>query len=461
MAVVARLLTPEDFGIIAVATSLIALLDAFTDVGADIALIRHPNPLRHHYDTVWTFNVIVHSVSAAAIALSAVYVTRFYADPRYEMVLYMMSASMLMSGFSNIGIVDFRRTLAFNKDFQITVFVQVIGVVAVIGLAFWLRSYWALVISGLMRTLARVLLSFMMHPFRPRLSLSARREMFGFSFWLMVRSVAIFLTSRADRLVLAAFFSPNILGLYTIASELASIAVLEIIYPINRALMPALAMKQDNHEWLQRSLRKIFNITASLAVAAGVGLAAIAEPALNLVYGSSYTEAAPMLVSLALLNVISGFTQPVAQYLVVIGRVRDFALLYIMEGVATVSVVYALSAGGNDIQMVIYGRLAIGSLAFLRLFYLIWLIKGLTWSEMITSWIRPIIAGAGMYAVLHYSQQLVVGLLPVVLVLSACAAGGVVFSFVALCMWYAMRKPPGIESEILERLWSRPSGQVS
>lgn len=452
MAVVARLLTPEDFGIIAVTTALIGLMDAFTDLGADTALIRHPNPQPSHYNTVWTFTVITHSVSALLIAVCGYFSSLLYPDPRYQQVLYVMALSMLIAGLTNIGIADFRRHLQYHKDFQLNVAVQVIAIATTIACAFWLRSYWALVFGGLSRSLGRVALSYALHPYRPRLCLTERRQMFGFSFWIMLRAVAIFLTNKADRLVLAAYYKPALLGLYAIAGELASLAVFELLHPIGRVLLPALATKQNDRPWLENNFKKMCNISATLATASGVGLAAVATPALTLLYGQPYAAAADYLVLLALLATLEGFSQPIGQYLLLLNRARAYALLYIFEGIATLSVVYLLATQQFDLQYVLYGRLAVSALAFLRLFYLLRMFKSVGPLTICASWIRPMVAGAALYFGVSHLQRLLpempVGLLLPVLI----ACGALIFSFVLLLMWLLMRRPAGIEQELLQRL---------
>ncbi len=451
MLVIARLLTPEDFGIIGVATAIVGLMETFTDLGVDTALIYHPNPQRKQYDTAWTYSILIHLFSAALIAVSGFFSAHFYNDPRYESVLYVMSISMLINGFTNMGFTEFRRNLAFQKDFQINVSIQLVGIFSTIGFGFWLHSYWALVFGTLARSIVRLFLTYIMHPYRPRLSLAASNEMFSFSFWMMVRSIALFLTTKADRLILAAYFSPAILGLYAIAGELTSMAVYELLNPLSRVLLPALATKQNDQLWLEENIKKIFNVTATIAMATGAGIAAIAEPVLALIYGTQYVQAAPMMMLLAILNIIGGFNQPVGQILLLMKKTRDFAIIFILEGIATVLVVYSLSTNHFDFQTILYGRLCVTSLTFIRLFYLLRSFKSIGFFAVLSAWIRPVTAGLIMYYTLHYFQQITPELHPEFTVLFSIVIGAITFTAVLLALWYLMRKPMGIEYEFISR----------
>lgn len=452
MVIIARLLTPEDFGIIAVTTAMVGLMESFTDLGVDIALIKHPDPKPKHYNTAWTFSILVHMLCASLIGLAGFFSLDIYGDPRYEWILYIMSLSMLLNGLGNVGFTEYRRNLLYHKDFQINVSTQLVGVFTTLALAFWLRSYWALVFGMLTRATIRVLLSYLMHPYRPRFSLSARQEMFNFSLWIMVRSVAIFLTNQADRLILGAFFYPALLGLYTIACELASMAVFEFLHPLGRVIFPALASKQNDADWVEKNIKKIFNITATIAIACGVGLAATAEQVLTLIYGYQYSEAAPMLFYLALLNAISGFNQPVGQLLILKNKTREFSIMFLLEGIVIVAVTFTLALYHYTLQEIIYARIAVVTLAFFRLFYLLRIFKSVSVLTIISAWIRPILAGSTMFTALYFFQREFSYIEPKMLLPFSISLGAITYSVVLTILWYLMRKPDGIETAIFSRL---------
>lgn len=451
MVVVARLLTPADFGIFAVATVFIGLLDAFTDIGTDIALIRHRDPKRPHYDTAWTFKIILHTVSALLIVLSIPLAVSIYNDTRYEAVLLALAFSMLVSGFGNIGIANFRRDLNFNKDFQYNVLVQLAGVLSTLVLAIILRSYWALVLGVVARSIAGIALGYLMQGYRPQFSIAARQEMFGFSFWTMLRSMAMFLTGSADRLIIGAFFTPAITGWYAISSSLANMAVFELLLPIGRALLPGLSAMQGDREWEARNLKKIFGATATIAAAAGFGLSALATPAVTLIYGGQFTDAGPMLSVLAITAAVSGFNQPVSQYLTVIGKVRELAIIIALEGVVAMGVTFLLATNGADIQTIINVRLMVAALALLRLFYMLRTVSVISWKDIAESWLRPVVAGLVMYGALVALQDYLT-LSPFVGLALGIPLGALVYISIVFAMWCAMKRPDGLESLLLEKV---------
>lgn len=452
MALVARQLKPEDFGIVAVSIAIIGLMDAFTNLGADTALIRHSNPQPKHYNTVWTFTIMMHLFSAWVIALVGYFSVYLYNDVRYEGVLYTMSLSMIFSGLTNIGIADFRRQLDYHKDFQINVSIQMVGVLSTIALSFLLHSYWALVLGGLARALTKVALSYFMHPYRPRISIAARKEMFGFSFWIMVTSISSFLSNKADRLILAKYFSPTVLGLYAIAGEIANMVVFELLLPIERALLPALATKQNDKKWLEGNIVRVFNIGATMAIATGVGLASVAKQVLAIIYGTRYIDAANIMVIMAVLNTIYGFNQPVNQFLLLMNKAKVLSLLSMLEAIVTLTMVVSLAVCKFDFQAILYGRFAVAIVGFFRLFYLMRLCKEITLSKILLAWIRPIVAGVVMFYTVIYFKQLFHYSSSAVELFSLIVIGGISYSLTLFVLWLIMNKPQGIEYEVLYRM---------
>lgn len=457
MVVVARLLTQADFGIYAIATALIGLLDALTDIGSDVAIIRHPNPQKRHYDTAWTFKVIIHGACALLILAFAPLAAHLYDSDQYIAILQVLALSLLISGLSNIGIADFRRNLDFHSDFIFNISVQVAGVLTTLVVAYLTHSYWALVLGGLAKSVVSLALSFVMHPHRPRFTLSAKDEIFNFSLWVMVRSVGIFLVTNGDRLVLGAFYSASLTGAYAMAAALANMAIYELLNPIGRALLPGMASKQGDADWERRNLKKIFGGVASLSVAIGVGVASLASPAIRLVYGPGYSDTIPMLEIMALAAALSGFNQPVGQYLTVLGRVKDLAFLLFFEGIATMVVTYGFAVLGYSIHEVLYARLAVSCLVFVRVFYLMRIVKSVTTAELAIEWLRPCLAGLAMFLVLTLYQRAFSDLPDLALFAGGVLIGALTYSLTVLGLWHLMRRPSGIEEEVLSRVLRKAS----
>ncbi len=297
--ILARLLVPADFGLVAMATSILAFLQLATAFGFDTPLIQNQQADRSHFDSAWTLNVAFYTALTIVLVLLADSAAAFYQDPRLTNVIYVLGAGFLVQGFENIGIVQFRKELDFRKDFIMMLSKKLAGFLVTIPLAFVMRSYWALVVGMVLGNALSVLLSYLLHPFRPRFSVSALGELFRFSRWLMLNNIINFLRMRSPDFVIGRMFGTSSLGLFSVAYEISTLPTTELVAPINRAVFPGYSKIGNDPALLGRSYLDVLAMIATIAVPAGFGIAAVAAPLVDLVLGSKWGGAAPIVGILA------------------------------------------------------------------------------------------------------------------------------------------------------------------
>jgi len=302
--ILARLLVPEDFGLVAMATSVLALLELVSNFGFDVALIRQSGADRDHYDTAWTFNALLGVSLAVGLLALAHPAARFYSEPRVAGVIFALGLAPLIQGLENIGVVTFRKELNFRAEFMWLTGKRLVALAVVLPLAFVLRSYWALVIGIVVGRLAGVALSYAAHPYRPRFSIAARHDLLGFSKWVLLVSILQFLLQRCGDLIIGRTLGSGPLGIYNISLEVASLPTTELVAPINRAVYPAFAKIANDRAQLKQEYLAVIGIIALFAVPAAVGLAAVAELVVPLLLGEKWMAAVPLIKVLALLGAV-------------------------------------------------------------------------------------------------------------------------------------------------------------
>ena len=119
--VLVRLLTPADFGLVALGTSFIIAVDTLSTIGVEDALVREHAPTAAMYDTAFTLTALRGGATTLLIALAAFPIGSFFAEPRLAYILLALAAGTLINGIGSIGIVDFRRDLAFEKEFTLQI----------------------------------------------------------------------------------------------------------------------------------------------------------------------------------------------------------------------------------------------------------------------------------------------------------------------------------------------------
>jgi lipopolysaccharide exporter len=316
----ARLLRPEDFGLVALAMALVGTLETLGNFSFDLALFREGQATRDHYDTVWTLTIIRGAVVAAALAALARPVANFFGDARVEPIVYCFAAIILLEGVQNVGIVDFRKELRFDREFSFQVAAKLLAFVATLTFAFLWREYWALVLGIAVGKFANIVLSYTMHPYRPRISLIEWRSLVGFSKWLLTGNITYFLSGRLDTFVVGRIAGAHALGLYEISSEISSLPTGELISPIQRALYPGYATLANDRTRLSETYIIGLAIMAMIAMPAAVGIAVTAPLIVEVFLGEKWLEAGALLQVLAIAGILKVGYANVGPVLLTLGK---------------------------------------------------------------------------------------------------------------------------------------------
>jgi len=298
--ILARLLVPSDFGIVAMAMIVVSTLEIFNQTGQKLVLIRLENPTKEHFDTAWTVSFLIGLAIAAAILAASPLAELYFHEPKVEPVMQCLALRAILGGLENIGTVHFRRDLKFNTFFAYNVYPKLISFTVTIFLAFTLRNYWALVAGILVGQLALIVLSYVMHPHRPRFTLSKVREIWSFSIWTFFRSVGYYLNGQIDQVVVGGFGGAAMMGRYAVATDVAQSPGREINEPMVAVLYPVMSRLQSDMPSLREVYLKTLGWTAFICAATGVGVALVAPDMQQLVLGDKWIGIAPLMSWLAI-----------------------------------------------------------------------------------------------------------------------------------------------------------------
>ncbi len=455
--ILARILTPNDFGLVAMAVAVVALLELMSAFGFDTALIQRQQTGRAHYDTAWTFNVIFGSAIAVLLLVVAVPAAAFYREPRLELILPVLAISSVVGGFANIGTVAFRKELDFKSEFRFQIAKRMATFVVTIGLALTLRSYWALIAGVVVGTLVSVWISYRLHPFRPRFSLAARDDLFHFSKWIFVSSFVQFLRSRSTDFILGRTVGSHGLGIYNVAVEIASLPATELIAPLNRSVFPAYARLSDDPDQLAQRFGAVFGMICFIGFPVSLGILCVAEPAVALLLGSQWTEAVPIIQIVALSGLATALQSNLYIVLLALGKPRAFSLL--SAGVLLVSlpvtVVACMRFGTTGAAAAHCFASVLGLVAIRVLFTRL---SGVPFPGMGKYLLRPLVASTLMVGAvlttyrwfLEQSERYST----FAELVSLCTIGALVYALAILALWAFVGRPDSTERKILELLRS-------
>jgi O-antigen/teichoic acid export membrane protein len=441
--ILARLLVPEDFGIVAMAMLVVGLIEVLSESGQRYAVIREPNPDRESYDTAWTILVLQGIVLAAIIFAAAPLGAWYFEEPRSENLLYFLALRPLINGFQNIGTVAFLKDFEFQKDFRFGVYQKIIPVIITIALAWYLRNYWALAYGIVAGSLAGVVLSYLMHPYRPHFCLSRARRILGFSISILFQAISHFVSQKTDEFVVGGQYGAQSMGFYSVASDVGTSATGELTVPMSRALFPIYARLAYDPKELAATFGNALAAVAVLAFASGVGVFAVAEPLVLCVLGENWLPAATLLSWLALNAAAMEIANACFPTLNAMGHERMALRLSWLRTLGLV-VVLVPAAHLASIEVVAAGRFALMT-AFLPVF-LVYTSRRLG-VPLMTSfraiW-RPAVAAVLMAVAIKLLPFENVGSVYLQLV-SEVSFGAIVFTSALTMLWLISGRPAGFE----------------
>ena len=308
--ILARLLTPEAFGVVATLNMVIAFAEIFTDAGFQKYLIQQPfeNAEERDKDTnvaFWT-NLVMSCVLWGIIAIFAEPLATLVGNPGLGIVLIVACASIPLAAFSSIQMALFKKDLDFKTLFYRRLVAIIVPLVVTVPLAFWMRSYWALVIGTICVNLANAIILTVKSNWRPRLyySFARLRNMFAFCSWAILDAILIWATGYMDIFFIGIMLNDHYLGLYkTSITTVGQITAL-ITSTILPVIMPALAKVRDDHAAMRELLLKLQKYTAILLLPIGFGIFMFSDLITEILLGSQWKEASPFIGLWALVDVL-------------------------------------------------------------------------------------------------------------------------------------------------------------
>lgn len=452
--ILARLLVPADFGLIAMATSVIAFLELATAFGFDIPLIQNQNAERRHFDTAWTLNMMFHGVLTLLVLALASPAAIFYQEDRLTAVIQFLAIGFLLRGFQNIGMVKFRKELNFKRDFLLLFSTKVAGFAVTIPLAFFFRSYWALVAGMVAGNAIGTTLSYVLHPFRPQLSLSAAREMLNFSKWLVLNNTINFLRMRSPDFVIGRISGPASLGLFTIAFEIATLPTTELVAPINRAVFPGYSRLSKDTIALGASYLDVFALIAFLTLPAALGLSAIATPLIDVLLGANWAAAAPIVAVLAIFGAVNALSANNGSVLNAVGKPHILALTGVLNIaiLLTASISLALIYGPLGVAAAYVGTaLTLAPLGF----YFVARELNLKGGDFARVLWRPVTSSLAMYGILFYLSRPLSDVSPLLTLVILVSGGMISYFTISLALWAFCGKPHSAEYRLISWVYKR------
>lgn len=295
--ILARLLLPSDYGVIAIITIFILIANVLVQSGFSQALVQDQSVGEIDFSSVLYLSLLVAAVLYGSLFVCSPFIAMFYKEPLLSPVIRVLSVILFFGAFNSVQIAYISRHMLFKRLFfsssVSSLFSGVVGIV----LAFLKFGVWALVAQQISSQAMICLVLWFTVKWRPQLVFSLKRvkKMFSFGWKLMVSGLLDTVFNNIQSLIIGRLYNPSIVGYYNNGQQFPGLIVTNVDTSIQSVMFPALSSHQDNKEMVKQMMRRVIMTSSFIMFPATLGLATIAQPLILLLLGAKWLPAVPFL----------------------------------------------------------------------------------------------------------------------------------------------------------------------
>ncbi len=324
--VLARLLTPDDYGAIGMLAIFMSLAEVFIDAGFGSALIQKKNPTQVDYSTVFYFNIGMSIVLYLILFLSAPAIANFYKMPILSKILRIQGLILFIYAFNIIQRNQIRKYLLFKKLSTITIITSVVSLIVTVIMAYKGCGVWALVAQNFIGALIPCIFFWITTSWHPTKEYSWKsfRDLFGFGAYMFLTHLLDTFSQRITGLLVGRWYDAGTMGYYTKASETKKQATLSISGVMIQTTYPLYSTVQDDKERLSNMVKRITSTLAYITVPMLFLLMLIAKPLFVLLFSDRWLPAVPYFQILCIAGMADCLLSVNQQTIAAIGKSKVF-----------------------------------------------------------------------------------------------------------------------------------------
>jgi len=337
--VLARLLAPQEFGLVAMVTTVMGFLRIFQDAGLSTATVQREEITHAQVSNLFWVNVGVGGIITLLVAASAPAIAWFYREPRLIGITLLLSPTFLLASSAVQHVALLNRQMRFGAIATIDILSMLAGYLTGIGIALWGYGYWALVTANIVQVGTRLVLAWLVSGWRPQLPSrnTQTRHLLTFGANLTAGTLMNSLSRGADNLLIGRFFGAAAVGLYSRASVLLIRPLQQFMGPINAVVVPALSRIQNQDDRYRRTFLQVFEPVALVSFLSTGLFLALAQPLTLAVLGPKWEAAAGIFAALTVAAMTYPPTSASTWLFASQGRGKDWVLASSIVSIATLS----------------------------------------------------------------------------------------------------------------------------
>lgn len=295
--ILARVLPPSDFGLVAMLALFVSLSGLLIDSGFSQALIQRRDATHTDESTIFFFTLLMAAVVASSLCIAAPWIAMFYEQPILEPMVYWMALNLLINSFGTIHTTLLTKGMDFRTIMKVGGGASSISACLAVAMAMQGWGVWSLVGQAISATLVTVVLLWLLHPWRPRwvFDFASLRSCFRFGGFVLLTGFFYTVYTNLYGLLIGKLHSVQNVGFYAQAQRLQQLPVNLLTNIVGRVAFPAFAAAADDKARLARGMREALTSVMFINIPLMIGISVLAEPLVLTLFGSSWLPSVPVL----------------------------------------------------------------------------------------------------------------------------------------------------------------------
>ncbi|MCP4268277.1 MAG: oligosaccharide flippase family protein [Candidatus Brocadiaceae bacterium] len=449
--ILARLLLPEDFGLVAMAMLTIALLEEFTTVNTSLLLIRSQENRTDHSNTAWTVNIMQSMLVAFLLILLAPYAALYFEEQRVISIIYVLAFVKVIRSFNNVGIILAQKDLNFSLDYRFNVYSRIVTFFSVITFAIILRDYWAIVYGTLVASILNSAISYYIHPFRPSICIKYLKEYVKFALTMIPMAIARLLNNKFDVILVGGNSQTAMMGIYNVSNEIASIFTKELALSVNRGLFPNFSLLADDREAFIQTYLKIGAAAFAVCLPIGVGLIMVSDNLIYVMLGANWMTTVPFMQWLVVYGTLTSILHIFSEHPLIALSMEQYVnrMMWLRLVVLVICTIVGFQL--CQIKGIAIGMAISSVITFPFIMWITARLLKLPVQRLFYGLIRPSIAAICMWLFIENIPYFNVAIVDLIF---QSISGVIVYTIILIMTWSISGTPDGIEKFIVDKFIS-------
>jgi len=305
LAILARILTPAQFGVFGVATLVLSFLEVLTETGINVFLIQKKDESDNYISSAWVVSIARGILIAILLIILAPFISKFFNSPESYKIILLIALAPLIRGFINPAIINIQKNIEFHKEFYLRTTLLIVDASVAIIVAFITKSAESMAYGLIISAIVEVILSFVFIKPWPKFTkdINKMKYIFNRGWTITLTGIFSYFSENLDNIVIGKMLGTESLGIYQSAYKISTLTISEVVEVTNKVTFPVYSKLSEDKDRLFRAFKKVFISSSGIAIILGLGIYIFAEQIVLILLGPSWTAAIPVVKVLAIYGI--------------------------------------------------------------------------------------------------------------------------------------------------------------